>query len=81
MPRRALSALLAMLVLTHAARAATGKVPKTGKVLGMPYDWRRPTIDRVKSRVWNPAERRLFVPRAFGIGWDINVARLLGRTR
>jgi uncharacterized membrane protein len=52
---------------------------KTGTFLGVPYDWRRPTRARVKSRLWNPAEPRLFVPRVFGMGWDINFARLLKR--
>ncbi len=52
---------------------------KTGKFLGMPYDLRRPTVERVKSRLWNPDEPRLFVPKAFGWGWDVNFARLLGR--
>jgi uncharacterized membrane protein len=52
---------------------------KTGTFLGIPYDWRRPTVARTKSRLWNPSEPRLFVPRAFGMGWDINFARLLGR--
>ena len=50
-----------------------------GKFLGVPYDWRRRTWARIKSRVWNPAEPRLFVPRAFGWGWTINFARLFGR--
>ncbi|MEA2359615.1 MAG: hypothetical protein QOI62_2875, partial [Solirubrobacteraceae bacterium] len=52
---------------------------RTGKFLGVPYDWRRPTWARYKSRWWNPADRRLFTPRAFGWGYDINLARLLGR--
>jgi hypothetical protein len=52
---------------------------KTGTLLGMPYDWRRPTVARAKSRLWNPGEARLFTPRVFGLGWDINFARLLGR--
>jgi hypothetical protein len=46
----------------------------------MPYDWRRPTVRRVKSRWWNPKDPRLFTPKSFGWGWDINFARLLGRT-
>ena len=50
-----------------------------GKFLGVPYDWRRPTWVRIKSRVWNPAEPKLFVPRGFGWGWTINFARLFGR--
>ena len=52
---------------------------KTGKYLGMPFDWRRPTVARVKLRWWNPDDPRLFTPKAFGWGWDINFARLLGR--
>jgi Family of unknown function (DUF5808) len=54
--------------------------PRTGRFLWAPYDWRRPTIARVKSRWWNPDEPRLFTPKAFGWGWDINLARLLRRT-
>ena len=49
---------------------------KTGKFLGIPYDWRRPTVARFKSRWWNPDEPRLFVPQVFGVGWTINLARL-----
>jgi Family of unknown function (DUF5808) len=56
----------------------------TGKYLGLPYDWRRPTWERVQSRWWNPTDRRIFTPKAFGWGFDINlyqVARLLGLRR
>jgi len=55
------------------------KRPKTGTFLGMPYDWRRPTVARMKERLWNPADPRLFVPRVYGWGWDLNFARLLRR--
>jgi len=55
-------------------------MPKaSGKFLGVPYDWRRPTLARFKERWWNPDEPRLLVPKVFGVGWDINLARLLGR--
>lgn len=51
-----------------------------GRILGVvPYDFRRPTIRRVKSRWWNPDDPRIFTPRAVGVGWDVNVARLLHR--
>jgi hypothetical protein len=64
--------------------AAIGAVSRlrgkpAGRYRGIPYDWRRPTVARTKARWWNPAEPRLFVPRVFGIGWDVNLARLLGR--
>lgn len=53
----------------------------TGKFLGVPYDWRRPTVARVRSRWWNSQDRRLFTPRAFGWGYDLNVAEALRRLR
>jgi hypothetical protein len=52
---------------------------KTGTFLGVPYDWRRPTVERTKQRWWNPDEPRLIVPKMFGWGYDLNLARLLGR--
>jgi uncharacterized membrane protein len=55
------------------------KRPKTGTFLRIPYDWRRPTVARTKSRWWNPDDPRLFTPKAYGWGYDINFARLLGR--
>ncbi|MGH2896276.1 MAG: DUF5808 domain-containing protein [Solirubrobacteraceae bacterium] len=42
------------------------------KAFGLPYDWRRPTWRRVKSRTWNPHDRRLFTPKPFGQGHVIN---------
>lgn len=52
---------------------------RTGKFLGIPYDWRRPTAARVKQRWWNPKDPRLFTPKAFGWGFGINFARLFRR--
>ena len=53
-----------------------------GTVIGfVPYDFRMPTIERARSRWWNPEEPRLFVPQVFGLGWTINVARLVGPLR
>lgn len=43
-----------------------------GRVLGIPYEVRIPTGERVAARWWNPRDTRLFVPRVFGIGWDLN---------
>jgi len=49
--------------------------------MGVPYDWRRPTRARIKSRWWNPKDRRLFTPKSYGWGYDINVYELLRRLR
>ena len=43
-----------------------------GYFAGLPYDWRPPTVERFKSRLWNPGDKRLFTPRAFGWGFDFN---------
>lgn len=50
-------------------------------LLGIPYDWSRPTLERFKQRSWNPDDRRIFTPTVWGWGWTINVyevARRLG---
>jgi hypothetical protein len=55
------------------------KAPSGGKFMGVPYDWTRPTLARMKERLWNPDEPRVLVPKVFGWGWSINFARLFGR--
>lgn len=51
-----------------------GSVPEPqGRILGVPYDLRRPTIARIKSRWWNPSDHRILTPKAFGAGWDMNL--------
>jgi len=55
------------------------KRTKTGVWMGVPFDWRRPTRARVRSRFWNPRDRRLFTPKSYGWGYDINLAELRRR--
>lgn len=52
---------------------------RTGRFLGIPYDWRRPTWARFKSRVWNPNDDRIVTPRYYGWGYDLNLNALLRR--
>ena len=59
-----------------AADPASAGRPATGRLLGMPYDVRPPTTDRVALRVWNPTDPRVLVPKAFGMGWTINFGAL-----
>lgn len=47
-----------------------------GRVLGVPYDFRPPTLSRLRARWWNPDDPRVFTPRTFGVGWDLNIYRL-----
>jgi len=53
--------------------------PVSGSILGVPFELRVPTAERIASRWWNPQDPRLFVPRVFGIGWDLNFGALAVR--
>ena len=44
----------------------------------MPYDFRFPTPERIKERFWNPESGSIINPRVFGVGWTLNVGRVLG---
>jgi len=50
-----------------------------GKVAGVPYDFRMPSFDRFKNAWWNPEDPRMFTPRDFGVGWAVNLPRLIER--
>jgi Family of unknown function (DUF5808) len=56
---------------------------RRGSFLGMPYDWRKPTVERSRERKFNPDDRRVFTPKSYGWGYTINFgalwARLTGR--
>lgn len=54
--------------------------PRRGTWHGIPYDWRPPTAERVRAALWDPADPRLFRPRAFGAGWDLNFGALAVRS-
>jgi len=49
----------------------------TGTLGGfVPYDFRPPTLARLRERMWAPDEPRIFTPNVFGVGWTVNVGRL-----
>lgn len=53
-----------------------------GEVAGfIPYDFRPPTLARIKRSFWAPDDPRILTPRALGVGWGINVARLVQLSR
>jgi len=44
-----------------------------GKVADfVPYDFRMPTSERLRERLWNPEDPRIFTEHFFGVGWSIN---------
>ncbi len=49
-----------------------------GRVAGfIPYDFRLPTLARLRNAYWNPYEHRVLTPPLFGIGWAVNFYSLL----
>lgn len=45
---------------------------RKGRRLGLPYDWRKPTRQRLRSRAWNPDDIRFFTPKSYGWGYGLN---------
>ncbi len=68
---------VAALVAVVAVVDQLGRKPENrdwnGSVLGVPYDYRLPTVDRLVARVWNPDDERIVVPIVIGVGWTINL--------
>lgn len=51
-----------------------------GKLLGVvPYDFRMPTLDRIRSAYWNPRSPKIVTDRPLGVGWAVNIPTLLRR--
>jgi len=47
-----------------------------GEIAGVPYDFRPPTMDKVRRSAWDPDNPKTVVPSAFGVGWSVNFARI-----
>ena len=52
-----------------------------GNVANIPYDFRIPTVERVIHNVWNKDTDQIFMPKVFGLGWDINFYPLVHPTK
>ncbi|MDQ3691922.1 MAG: hypothetical protein M3406_18185 [Chloroflexota bacterium] len=51
-----------------------------GKLLGfVPYDFRPPTLEHLRTAYWNPRSPKLFSDRPLGVGWAVNIPTLLRR--
>lgn len=59
-------------------RKPAGERTWQGEVAGfVPYNFRPPTLERIQAAFWAPDDPRLLTPHAFGVGWSVNLARLL----
>jgi Family of unknown function (DUF5808) len=78
---------LVMLGLVVAAVVKELRLPAeertwNGVVAGfVPYDFRVPTVERFGERVWDPEGKHLISPHVFGVGWTVNVGRVVALIR
>jgi hypothetical protein len=70
------SAALGVAAVVQELKRPTDERTWHGSIIGVPYDFRPPTVERVKERVWNPEDKRIFTPHVFGVGWTLNLYRL-----
>ena len=64
----------AIMIFTIAAAVHAYRTKQShGRYYNVPFEFRIPTIERAKKRVWNPSDRRLFTPNIFGVGWTLNL--------
>lgn len=49
------------------------------RVLGIPVDIRGLTEPRARLRAYEPENPSLLVPRAFGVGWDLNIGAIAAK--
>ncbi|HJT58025.1 MAG TPA: DUF5808 domain-containing protein [Ktedonobacteraceae bacterium] len=74
--------LTLILTVTGAAIAAQLHRPPEertwhGTIAGIPYDFRAPTIEKLRATFWNKDNPQILVPQAFGVGWTVNLYPLL----
>lgn len=58
-----------------------GKGDRQGTWLGLPYDFGRLTMAKIRRRTWNPDDPRILTPKAYGWGYSVNCYQLLRRLR
>jgi hypothetical protein len=71
------SAGAAALAVVKELRTPSSQREWNGRVGFIPYDFRIPTPSRIRERYWNPDDDRILVPQLFGVGWTINLGRVL----
>ena len=77
-------AVIGVIAIIQELRKPSNERTWHGKVAAfVPYDFRMPTIGRVKSTYWNP-DGPIVTSKVFGVGWAPNLgalSRIVGRWR
>jgi hypothetical protein len=77
---------VAVIALTVAAFVRELRRPRAertwqGRIARVPYDFRTPSLSRLRSRVWQPDQSAVVVPKSFGLGWTLNLGSVAARAR
>ena len=65
---RLVATVVTVAVVVHAYRTRQSH----GTYYNVPFDFRFPTVGRLRQRLWNPRDHRIFTPSVFGVGWSVN---------
>ncbi|MBT8203020.1 MAG: hypothetical protein KJO87_06935 [Acidimicrobiia bacterium] len=80
-PLKVLAALLVVAAVVKELRLPKEERTWHGALAGfVPYDFRKPTVERLKATFWNP-DGAIIVDRAFGVGWTINAGAVVAKAR
>jgi hypothetical protein len=74
---RGLAAAVAVGAVIQEMRLPPNRRAWHGRFCGVPYDFRAPSVKRAAHSWWNPEDRSLFMPQPFGVGWVVNLHRVL----
>jgi len=79
---RVVTLALAVAAVVKEVRTPPADRTWNGVVAGfVPYDFRVPTVSRVRARLWDPDSASVVNPRVFGVGWTLNAGRLVALAR
>lgn len=70
---------LMVVALVRELRTPSDERTWHGRIGFVPYDLRPPTPSRLRDAWWNPDDERLLTPRAFGVGWAVNLGAVWAR--
>ncbi|GAB2464347.1 DUF5808 domain-containing protein [Jatrophihabitans fulvus] len=51
------------------------------RFLGLPYNWERPRRGDARRSMWDPDDGRIFTPKRFGWGYNLNLHAVRDRLR
>lgn len=75
-PLKLITAIVAVIAIVKELRTPASERTWHGRVGGLvPYDFRIPTLQRVRDTFWNP-DGPIVSPQVFGVGWTVNLGAL-----